>query len=73
LTNPTTLTSLSFYLAFHGDDFTHRFTKVIEHNSAQQEQLRQLANQAIDYWRELPEAQRDFDRAKAEFQRYFPL
>jgi hypothetical protein len=40
------ISQAEFYLAFHGDDFTHRFTKVIE-QGAPPEQLRQLANQAM--------------------------
>ena len=59
------------YLAFHGDDFSHRFTKVIEHDNQQWQYLDELMSEAIDYWDRLPPEQRDFDRAKAEFQANF--
>jgi hypothetical protein len=35
--------------------------------------LHELVGEAIDYWGQIPEQQRDFDRAKAEFQRQTPL
>ncbi len=61
------------YFAFHGEDFTHRFTKVMDHSEIQREQLQRLVDQADDHWAEIPEERRDFDLAKAAFQRHFPL
>jgi hypothetical protein len=61
------------YLAFYGEDFTHRFTKVVEQSEPQRVQLAQLVEMAQAHWRSLSEGERDFDRAKAEFQRRFAL
>ena len=66
-------TQEELYLAFHGEDFIHRFTKVVGHSEIQRDQLHRLADQADEHWNHIPEAQRDFDRAKAEFQRRFPM
>jgi len=60
------------YLAFYGDDFDHRFTKIIEHDKQQWQYLDELMSEAIEYWDKLPPEQRgDFDQAKAEFMRRF--
>lgn len=59
------------YLAFYGDDLTHRFTKIIGHDEQQWQYLDELVAEAIDYWGEIPPEQRDFDRAKAEFMARF--
>lgn len=66
-------TQEDLYLAFHGENFTHRFTKVIGHSQIQRDHLHRLADQAADHWAHIPEAQRDFNRAKVEFQSRFPL
>jgi hypothetical protein len=63
----------TLYLTFYGQDLTYRFTKVIGHNASQREHLHRLAELAADRWNHIPEAQRDFDQAKAEFQRRYPL
>lgn len=63
----------SLYLAFYGDNYHHHYTKVLDHATSQREQLRQLAVRAVAYLRQLPVPQRDFDLAKAEFQRETPL
>jgi hypothetical protein len=63
----------SLYLAFYGDAYSHHYTKVLDHAASRREQLRQLADQAVAYLQQLPEPQRNFDLAKAEFQRQFPL
>ena len=72
---PRTATSLArqdrLYLAFHGDDLSHRFTKIIEHDDRQQQQLDDLVCEATDYWAQLAVEQRDFDQAKAAFMRWF--
>ena len=59
------------YLAFHGDDLTHRFTKIIEHDRQQWQYLDELATEAKRYLDQLPLELRDFERAKAEFMRRF--
>jgi len=59
------------YLAFYGDDFDHRFTKIVGHDSQQWQYLDELVSEALDYWGEIPPEQWDFDRAKAEFMRRF--
>jgi len=59
------------YLAFYGDGLNYRFTKIIEHDKQQWQYLDELVREAIDYWGEIPPAQRDFDQAKAEFMRQF--
>jgi hypothetical protein len=59
------------YLAFHGDDFSHRFTKIIEHDDRQRQQLDELVCKAKCYWARIPTEHRDFDQAKAAFMRWF--
>jgi hypothetical protein len=59
------------YVAFYGDDLTHCFTKIIEHDEQQWQQLDELVAEAIDYWDQIPPEKRDFDRAKAEFMQRF--
>ena len=56
-----------------GEDFTYRYTKQFNHPSRMRRDLAKLAQQAVHYWDTLPASDRDFDRAKAEFQRRFPL
>lgn len=55
------------HLAFYGDSLKYQFTKSIPHDEQQWQQLDELVEQANHYWEELPPAQRDFDKAKAEF------
>jgi hypothetical protein len=57
------------YLAFYGDDFTHRFTKVINHDRQQWQYVDELVAEALEHWHQIPPEQRDFDHAKAEFMR----
>jgi hypothetical protein len=59
------------YLAFHGDDLRHRFTKIIEHDDRQRQQLAVLVGEATDYWARIAAERRDFDQAKAAFMRWF--
>jgi len=54
------------YLAFHGDDLRHRFTKIINHDRQQWQDLDELVAEAVQQWHQIPQEQRDFDRAKAE-------
>jgi hypothetical protein len=60
------------YLAFYGDDLTHRYTRVVPHDEQQWQRLDQIVARAEVYWRALPPERRDFDLAKAEFMRRFP-
>jgi hypothetical protein len=55
------------YLAFYGDDLTHRFTHIADHDEQQWQYLDELVAEATAYWDQLPPEQRDFDRAKADF------
>jgi hypothetical protein len=55
------------YLAFYGEDLSYRYTKVVEHDEQQWQQLDDLAHQAIDFWSQIPPSVQDFDLAKAQF------
>jgi len=55
------------FMAFYGDDLGYCYAKVIPHDEQQWQQLDELMIKAIDYWDRIPEEQRDYDRAKAEF------
>jgi hypothetical protein len=57
------------YLAFYGDDLTHRFAKIVNHDRQQWQYLDELVAEALEHWHEIPAEQRDFDKAKAEFMR----
>jgi hypothetical protein len=59
------------YLAFYGNDMTHRFTKLVTHDRQQWQYLDELVERATRYWQQLPPDQQDFDRAKAEFMSEF--
>jgi hypothetical protein len=59
------------YLAFYGDDLSHRFTKIVNHDQQQWQYLDELVAQALEHWQQIPPEQRDSDRAKAEFVRRF--
>ena len=67
------LTQEQLYFPFHGDDLGYRFTRVVPHDANQRAQLGQFVGQAYEHWYSIPVRQRDFDRAKAEFQWRFPL
>ena len=58
------------FLAFYGDDLSYRFTKVVRHGEQQWQKLDELVEQATHHWQQIPEEQRDFDKAKAEFMRH---
>ena len=60
------------YLAFYGDDLRYRYTKEVEHGEQQWQKIDEIAIQAINHLLEIPEEQRDFDQAKAEFMRNSP-
>ena len=55
------------YLAFYGDDLEYRFAKILDHNEQQWQKLDDIIARALTYWEQLPEAERDFDKAKAVF------
>lgn len=55
------------YLAFYGDDLEYRFTKTLPHDELQWQRLDEIIEQALVYWEQVPEAERDFDKAKAVF------
>lgn len=55
------------YLAFYGNDLTHRFTITVPHDEQQWQRLDDLDAEALHYWEQLPEHLRDFDLAKAAF------
>ena len=57
------------YLAFYGDGFDYRFTKVISHDRQQWQFLDELVMEAMDYWSRIPPNDRNFEQAKAEFMR----
>jgi hypothetical protein len=59
------------YLAFYGDGLDYRFTKIVEHDDQQWQQLDELVARANTYWESLPPRQRNFDQAKEEFMRQF--
>jgi hypothetical protein len=59
------------YLAFYEEDFSHRFTKILNHDEQQWQCLDELVAEAADYWEMISPEQRDFDQAKAEFMRWF--
>jgi hypothetical protein len=59
------------YLAFYGDDLTHRFTKVVKHDWQQWQYLDELVEEAERHWDRIPPERRDFDLARAEFMRKF--
>jgi hypothetical protein len=69
----TLLSQEKLYFPFHGEDCRCHFTKVINHDPEQRQQLQEVAAQARDYWGTIPEEQRNFDQAKLEFQQRFPL
>jgi hypothetical protein len=58
---------------FFGEEFEYQYTKHLEHSGQIREQLYRLMSQAVDYWGTLAPEERDFDWAKAEFQRRWPV
>lgn len=61
------------YLAFYGENLTHRFTKVVVQSEEKREELARLVEAARAHWHSIPEGERDVEQAKAEFQRRFAL
>ena len=58
---------------FFGDEYEYAFSKRIDHPQAQRERLQAIVRRAIEEYGSIPAAKRDFDRAKALFQRYFSV
>lgn len=58
---------------FYGEEFEYAYSTVVPHPAEIREGLAARVRKAIEYYGEIPAARRDFDRAKAEFQRAFPL
>jgi hypothetical protein len=59
------------YLAFYGEDFDHRFTRIVSHDRQQWQYLDELVAEVLDHWHQIPPEQRRLDKAKAEFARRF--
>jgi hypothetical protein len=60
------------YLAFYGDDFQHRFTKIVGHDEQQWQYLDDLVAEAVKYWDQIPLEQWSFDQAKVAFMNGYP-
>lgn len=58
---------------FFGTDYEYVYSTAIAHQSRMRRQLDEIVRQAVDYYGELPPRRRDFDRAKAEFLRHYPI
>jgi hypothetical protein len=58
---------------FFGDEFEYRYSKQVAHPAALRRRLAEIVRRALEYYSTIPPAARDFDRAKAEFQRRSPL
>lgn len=58
---------------FYGEEFEYAYSTVVPHPAEIREGLEARVRQAIEYYGEIPAEGRDFDRAKAAFQRAFPL
>lgn len=59
------------YFTFYGDDLGFRFSKVVPHDEQQWQLLDEIVAEATDYWNELQQDKRDFDKAKVEFMKRF--
>jgi len=60
------------YLAFYGDDLRYRYTKIIPQSNHQWQILDEMVMKAKRYWESLPEGERDYNQAKAEFLKRYP-
>ena len=58
---------------FYGQDYEYAYSKKIAHPPARRQDLQEIVRWAIEYYGTIPERERDFDRAKALFQRYFAV
>jgi hypothetical protein len=59
------------HLAFYGDDLQYRYTKIIPHSIQQWQFLDEMVMKAKKYWDSLPEGERDYEQAKADFMKRF--
>jgi hypothetical protein len=59
----------SLILAFLREDLEHRFSKMLPFAKEERRAVHQLIGQAIEHLATIPEGKRDFDPAKAEFQK----
>jgi hypothetical protein len=57
---------------FYGEKLEYAYSTVVPHPAEIREGLEAQVRQAIEYYGKIPAGQRDFDHAKAEFQRAFP-
>ena len=58
---------------FFGSDYEYRISSEIAHDERMRARLDAITRRAVDLYGQIPAGQRDFDRAKAEFQRDYPL
>jgi hypothetical protein len=58
---------------FYGADFEYSYSKKVDHPEGMRQRLEQLVRKAIQLYGKIPTEARDFDSAKAEFQRQFPM
>ena len=58
---------------FFGDTFEYAYSKYVANPERMRQALHELVRQAIEYYGEIPAGKRDFDQAKAEFQRQHPV
>jgi len=54
-------------LAFYGDGLRYRYSKTIPHTEQQWQQIDELAEEAVVYWRDLTPWYQDYDLAKTQF------
>jgi hypothetical protein len=58
---------------FYGEEYEYAYSKKIAHQEKMRRRLTQIVRQAIEIYGTIPATQRDFDAAKAAFQRAFRL
>jgi hypothetical protein len=56
---------------FFKEDYEYAYSKHLPHPEKMRRDLHELVRQAVEHWGKIPKEQRDFDQAKAEFQRRF--
>jgi hypothetical protein len=58
---------------FYDAEFEYSYSKQVAHPPAMRQRLAQIIERATEFYGEIPAEERDFDRAKAAFQRWHPL
>lgn len=58
---------------FFGSDFEYGYSTTIAHHTSMRRRLDGIVRRAVDTYGEIPPERRDFNHAKAEFLRRFPL